>query len=55
MDKGSIQKYPCSCYESGICWIVRHSSLPFPISLETEEEAQEYLKEITGLDEYNEH
>lgn len=39
-----VQKYPCTCYATGICWIVRHPGVGSePGSYETEEEAESAL------------
>ena len=45
-DKGYVQKYPCNCHKSGICWIVRHPNLKPPISYDTEEEAKKELDKL---------
>lgn len=43
-NNGSVQKYPCTCHNSGICWIVRHPDLSPPVSYDTEEEAKKVLE-----------
>jgi hypothetical protein len=41
-----IFRYPCSCHESGVCWIVRHPSQMPPISYDTEEDAINALDKL---------
>jgi hypothetical protein len=39
-----ITIYPCDCFATGICWIVRHPILEVPVSFETEVEARVFLE-----------
>lgn len=45
---GYIQEYPCTCHDSGICYIVRHPKLTPPVSFDTKEEAEEELKRLVS-------
>lgn len=44
MDEGHVQRYPCTCHDTGVCWIVRHPDVRPPVSYDTEEEALEALR-----------
>lgn len=44
--RGWVERYPCTCHEGGICWIVRHPKLDPPISYETEAEARATLRRL---------
>jgi len=43
-EEGYVEKYPCSCFSTGICWVVRHKKVKPPISYSTEEEANKELE-----------
>lgn len=47
--KPYIQKYPCTCHESGICFIARHPDLRPPVSFSTEKEARDFMHKELGV------
>lgn len=44
--KEKIRRYPCNCYSLGVCWIVEHPKLPYPISHQSEAEAIALLETL---------